>query len=511
MMIEGGRPVAACPVKRGRNGIEAKVNDAHSAAAARYPTLNHYVAGDWIEAGRRAEQAVIDPTTGLELGRVPLADGDDLDKAIRSAGDAFQPWRRVPALDRSRYLRDIAQILRGWRDEWAELIALELGKPLSEALREADIACEMFEWAAEEARRLYGRTIPARSPRLRIMTISEPVGPVAAICGWNAPAITPARKISAALAAGCTIVVKPSEATPATALLLARACAAASLPAGVVNIIFGDPPQLGNRFASDPAIAAISFTGGTEVGKRLSAIAGGTLKRAVFELGGHAPVLVFEDSDVEGVAQACAIAKYRNSGQICTSPTRLLVQSQCVDRFTESLVAAVRAWQVGDPFEPGVQMGPLQNARRRDTISAFVADARMQGATLLAGGEQIEGDGFFYRPTLLGDVPASALIRHQEPFGPLAAILPFDDVDDAIAQANELPFGLAAYAFTNDLRIAERLSKEIEAGTLAINHWSASFPETPFGGVKDSGVGSEGGLEGVAAFQQVRLVSVGSH
>lgn len=486
------------------------MNEAHSAAAARYPDLRLFIDGTWIGADGRASQPVIDPSTGDALGHLPLASALDIDRAIDTAEAAFRHWRETPALDRSDMLRAVAGYLRARREEWAELIALELGKPLAEALREADVACEMFEWGAEEARRLYGRIIPARASKLRVMAIAEPVGPVAAICGWNAPAVTPARKISAALAAGCTIVVKPSEATPASALMISRACAAADVPPGVVNMIFGDPPTIGRRFASDPAFRALTFTGGTEVGKQLASLAASGLKRTVFELGGHAPVLVFNDVDIDAVARACVAAKFRNAGQICTSPTRIIVQKNCLERFSEAAVAALADWRVGDPFEPGIRMGPLQNGRRRDAVAHLVSDALGAGGRLLAGGKVADGPGFFHQPTLLADVSDSALIRREEPFGPLGIVMPFEDVDDALAQANALPFGLAAYAFTHDLDVSERLTRDMEAGTLAINHWAASFPETPFGGLKDSGLGSEGGTEGVAAFVRTRLVTVGS-
>lgn len=477
------------------------------AAVAAYPPLRLYIDGGWIGAADRATADVVDPTSESVLGRLPLADEADLARAIAAAERAFARWRAVPAIERGRLLRAVADRLRSMRDRWAALIALELGKPLVEALRETDTACEMFEWAAEEARRLYGRTIPSRTPGLRLTTVPGPIGPVGGIAGWNAPAITPARKISGALGAGCTIVMKPSEATPATALMIAEACDQAGVPAGVVNMLFGDPPAIGHRFATDPAIRLVTFTGGTGIGKQLAALGAGSLKRMVLELGGHAPAIVCDDVDAVAVATAAVAAKFRNVGQVCTSPTRFLVQAGAYEAFAARFIAEAAALQPGDPFDPATKMGPMQNRRRTDAIAAFAADARDRGARVAIGPGR-DGPGFWHPTVVATDLPAGARAYHEEPFGPLAIIQPFATIDDALGEANRLPMGLASYAFTHDLRTAERLAAGIEAGTLSINHWVASFPETPFGGVKDSGVGSEGGSEGLAAFQQLRFVSV---
>ncbi len=477
-------------------------------AQAAYPPLCLLIGGTWIGADDRETQPVFDPATGARLGSVPMATTDDVEAAIAAAADSFDRWRRTPAAERSRLLRSAAAHIGSRRSTIAGLIALELGKPLAEAHREVDLAGEMFEWAAEEARRLYGRIIPPRGAELRVSTVREPVGPAGAVSGWNAPAVTPARKLAYALAAGCTVVLKPSEATPAVAQALVAALCDVGVPEGVVNMVFGDPAGVVGQMADHPALRVFSFTGGTEIGRQLSARAALTLKRTVFELGGHAPVLVCDDVDVEALALGAVAAKFRNAGQVCVSPTRFLVAQPVYQRFADAFTAAAAALRVGDPFSPETQMGPVQNRRRIDACDALVADARARGAALLTGGEALERNGTWYSPTVLADVPADARIVNEEPFGPVAVLNAFDSIGEAIAEANRLPFGLAAYAATNDLRIAERLARDVEAGTLAINHWAASFPETPFGGVKQSGIGREGGSEGVDAFLQTRLISV---
>ena len=487
------------------------MNDtARDHAIAAYPCLQLFIDGHWIERENRDAGEVIDPSTGKVLGMLPHATTVDLDRAIAAAAGSFEGWKRTPALERSRILRSAAAHLRIRRQELVQLIALELGKPPAEAVRETETACEMLEWGAEEARRLYGRIIPARVPNISMMAVPTAVGPVGAASGWNAPSITPARKLSAALAAGCTIVLKPSEATPATALFVVRALHEAGVPAGVVNVVFGNPSQTVSRLAADPALRLISFTGGTQVGKTLAAIAAGNMKRMVFELGGHAPVLVFNDANTDVVAKAAVAAKFRNSGQICTSPTRFLVQRESYARFLEIFVATTEKLTVGDPFAPGTDMGPMQNQRRVVAIQDLIRDACERGATLATGGRRIDRPGFWHEPTVLTDVPAEARALHEEPFGPVAIMRPFDDIDDAIREANRLDFGLAAYAFSNSLRTVERVSVALNCGTLAVNHWTASLAETPFGGMKDSGIGAEGGVEGIAAFIQTRFISVSS-
>ena len=386
-------------------------------------------------------------------------------------------------------------------------IALELGKPLPEAEREVDTCAEMFEWAAEECRRSYGRTIPGRSPGQRLEAFWQPVGPVAAFAPWNAPAITPARKIAGAIAAGCSVVIKPAEETPGAALLIARAAQDAGLPAGVLNMVFGDPVAVAHQFLASPDIRMVTFTGSTLVGRTLAAQAAADLKRATLELGGHAPCLVFADVDVEAVAAAAVAAKFRTSGQVCTSPTRFYVQQDVYGRFARRFTELAKAWRVGDPLDPNTQMGPVAHPGRLQAMGRMSGDFATCGATLAAGGERLEGDGYFWAPTVLTDASDDLIAANEEPFGPLALIAPFKDVDDAVAKANRLPAALAAYAMTNDARIRGALRDGVEAGTLSITHWQASWPETPFGGLKESGLGLEGGVEGLQSFQQLRFIS----
>lgn len=481
----------------------------HAAYGESYGQLQLFIDGEWVGPGHRSTVDVIDPTTEKALGALPVADEDDVTRAIGAATRAFTSWRRVSALDRSGFLRRASDWLRIRRGDWATLISLELGKPYRQALIETQTACEILDWSAEEARRLYDRVIPARTRDMRLMTVGEPLGPVGAISGWNAPALTPARKIGYALAAGCTIVVKPSEATPGTALMIAKAFEAAGLPAGVLNVIFGDPPSIGRRLATDPNIKAISFTGGTGVGKELFALCAGTVKRMVLELGGHAPAIVFADCDVVGVAKAAVAAKYRNSGQVCTSPTRFLVEAGAYGLFVETFRSEMDKLVLGDPFDEDVAVGPLQNRRRVEATASLIDDAVAKGARVHCSTPPA-GPGFWYAPSVLTDIPVDSRVLSEEPFGPLALITPFATIADAIEEANRLSFGLAAYAFTTSLTRAEHLGREIQAGSLAINHWAASFAETPFGGVRESGFGLEGGSEGVAAFRQTRFLSVAS-
>ncbi len=475
-------------------------------ARAEYPPLGLRIGGAQIAGGGRSTRDVFDPSDASVLGRLPEATAEDVAHAIDAAARGFAHWRRVSGFERGRVLAAAATRIRSRRAGIARLITLELGKPQGEALREVDTAAEMFEWAAEEARRLYGRLIPARTAGVRQMVSLEPIGPVAAFAGWNAPAITPARKISGALAAGCSVVIKPSEETPAVALAIADAVLDSGLPDGVLNVLFGDPSSISQALLDAPQIRMITFTGSTEVGRELGARAARTMKRATLELGGHAPVLVFADADPEATATAAVAAKYRNAGQVCTSPTRFLVHESIVDRFRAHFVEAARALKVGAGFDPGVQMGPLANARRIDAMQALVDDARRRGASVDTGGGRLPGPGWFWAPTVLGDAPDDCRAANVEPFGPLALIRPFRDFDEAIAQANRLPFGLAAYAFTRDLDTARAASEAIDSGVVSVNDWTASLPETPFGGTRDSGLGSEGGIEGVQAFTRVKYV-----
>lgn len=470
---------------------------------------SQFIDGRFCSGTGEAVFDVMSASTGQCLGRYAHASPGDVEQAMRCALRAFQSWRHSGPTERSALLRAVAAEMRADREALARQITLELGKPIAEADKEVDVAAEMFEWAAEEARRLYGRVIPARSPGIRQIAQLEPRGVVAGFAGWNAPAITPARKISAALAAGCAIVLKPSEETAGVALLIARAMQRAGTPAGLVNMVFGDPAGIAQQLCAAEAIAMVTFTGATSVGRQLGALAAAHMKKATLELGGHAPVIVWSDADLDRVAAATVAAKYRNAGQVCTSPTRFLVHDSVYAAFCDRFVAHAARLRVGDPFEAACQMGPLKNLRRRSAIAELVANAQASGAGLLLGGKAIEGPGFFHEPTVLAVRDKRSEISRLEPFGPVALMIPVRDADEALHEANSLPFGLAAYAFTQDMRLAHRFAQDIDSGVVCINELQASLPETPFGGSKDSGLGSEGGIEGLREFLKVKCVRQG--
>lgn len=473
-------------------------------------SYTQWIDGEKCEGRGDGSSAVFNPATEELLGEVKHASADDVQRAIAAAARAFPSWRQVPAFQRARMLHATAHNLRQRQHAIARSITLELGKPLRESLREVETAADMFEWAAEEGRRSYGRTIPPRSPLTVQLAELEPIGPVAAFAGWNAPAITPARKISGALAAGCTIVLKPSEETPGPALAIAQAAADAGIPPGVVNLVFGPAAPTADQLLAAPEIRMITFTGSVPVGKALAEKAARGMKRATLELGGHAPVIVMDDVDVVTVARSSVGAKFRNSGQICVSPTRFYVQESIYERFVHEMVNGANELRVGNGLDESTQMGPLKNERRRLAIERLVEDARGRGARVAAGGKRIVGPGFFYRPTVLTDLPDGCLATYEEPFGPLAMVNPFKTLQEVTAAANSLPLGLAAYVFTRDLLHARKLAEDIESGVVCINDFAASLPETPFGGVKDSGLGLEGGIEGLREFQRVKSIRQGT-
>ncbi len=472
-----------------------------------YPALQLLVAGEWIDASARETLAVVNPATDQTLGALPMATADDLDRAVEAAAGAFKAWRAINALERGAVLKRAAAIIRANLDRDAVTLTLEQGKPLAQARVELASSADWFEWYAEEARRSYGRVIPARLPGGRVEVVREPVGPVAAFAPWNFPASQMARKLAAALAAGCPVIAKPAEETPGAALAIARALVEAGLPKGALSVVFGVPSEVSARLIAAPAIRKVSFTGSTAVGRLIAGQAAAGLKRVTLELGGHAPVIVFDDVDPEAAARACAVAKLRNAGQVCTSPTRFLVQDKIHDRFVDALGRAMAATTVGDGLDPGVEMGPLANPRRIEAMRVLAAYAVAAGGRLLTGGERIGNVGNFWAPTLIADAPPQARVMNEEPFGPLALTHRFTEPEAALAEANRLPYGLAAYAFTRDAARAQLVRGGIESGLVGLNTFSVTWPETPFGGVKDSGYGSEGGSEGLEAYLVTKLVS----
>lgn len=472
-----------------------------------YPDTRLLIDGVWREGAEGLSIPVIDPATGEAIGKVAHATRPDLDAALEAVARGFKIWSATSAHDRAKLMRKAAEILRRDADRTALLMTREQGKPLAQSKGEVLAGAEVIEWFAEEARRTYGQIIPARAPGVMQMTLKLPVGPVAAFTPWNFPINQVVRKLSAALAAGCSIIVKAPEETPASPAALIQAFVEAGIPAGVVNLVYGVPAEISAYLIPHPTIRKISFTGSTPVGKHLAALAGQHMKLATMELGGHAPAILCEDADVEKAVSLLAASKFRNAGQVCVSPTRFLVQERVYEQAVASFTEKAKAIKVGDGLEPGVEMGPLANERRIPALESLIQDAVAQGARLTAGGERIGNKGYFFAPTVLADVPKSARIMNEEPFGPVAVFSPFSTLDEVIAEANRLPFGLASYAFTGSAEAARRFGAEIESGMTTINHLGLALPEVPFGGLKESGYGTEGGSEAIDAYLTTKFVT----
>lgn len=472
-----------------------------------YPDVKMFIAGEWRDARKGETLPIEDPATEEEIGRLAKATTEDLDEALAAAERGFKLWRDVPAHERHKTMRKAADILRQRIDDIAWLMTREQGKPLGDSAGEIARAADTIDWFAEEARRTYGQVIPARAPGILNMAVKLPVGPVAAFTPWNFPINQIVRKLSAALATGCSIIVKAPEETPASPAELIRAFVDAGVPDDVINLVYGVPAEISEYLIPHPVIRKISFTGSTVVGKQLAALAGQHMKRATMELGGHAPVMVFDDADVAKAIKMMAPFKTRNAGQVCISPTRFLVQDKVADQFLDGFIGALQKTKVGNGLDDGVQMGPLANERRIPVVERMIADATSRGASLACGGERIGNKGYFFQPSVLTDVPTDAEIMNEEPFGPVAVVNRFSSYDDAVAEANRLPYGLAAYAFTTSGETAQRLGRDVESGMLTVNHLGLGIPEVPFGGVKDSGYGTEGGSEAVEAYLETRFVT----
>ena len=472
-----------------------------------YPHVQLYIDGHWREGAEARKLPVLNPATGEVMGDLACAETADLEEVAEAANRGFEVWRKISAFDRYKIMRKAAQLLRDRVETVAQLMTLEQGKPLAEARMEVMAGADTIDWFAEEGRRAYGRVIPARQMDVYQLVIKEPVGPVAAFTPWNFPINQIVRKLAAALAAGCSIIVKAPEETPASPAELIRAFIDAGVPAGVVNLVYGDPAHISTYLIAHPAIRKISFTGSTPVGKQLAAMAGQHMKRMTMELGGHAPVIVFNDADIALAAKTMAASKFRNAGQVCVSPTRFLVQEGAFNEFVEQFVMHAEKLKVGNGMEAGVNMGPLANPRRITAMQNLVADAAQQNAKLKTGGKALGATGNFWAPTVLTELPLSARAMTEEPFGPMALINPFKSFDDAVQEANRLPFGLAAYAWTRSARTAQQIAAAVQTGMITINHLGLGMPETPFGGVKDSGYGSEGGTEALEAYLNPKFVS----
>lgn len=468
-------------------------------------TLSLHIDGEWIGVGERQTHDVVDPATGDVLGALPMATAADLDRALEASARGFRIWRAKTADERGAVLKAAAQLLRERADKIATIATLEQGKPFAEAKGELAYTAALIDWYAAEAKRVYGRVLqrPAGS---RSVVVKEPVGPAVAFCPWNFPILNPARKIAPALAAGCSMIVKPPEEAPGSAIEVFRCFVDAGVPNGVLGMVFGVPDTVSRHLIASPIIRKISFTGSVPVGKHLMKLAADGMKRTTMELGGHSPVLIFDDCDFEKTVPMLAAAKFRNAGQVCISPTRFYVQEGIYERFAKEFVEQVEKINLGSGLDAATNMGPLANPRRPDAIEAMVNDATAAGARLATGGERSGGGGFFYRPTVLLDVPLEARIMNDEPFGPVAMMRPFKTLDDAVEQANRLPYGLAAYCFTENGRRQLLLGDAIESGMIGINTIGLSAVDAPFGGVKDSGHGSEDGPEGLDAFLVTKAI-----
>jgi succinate-semialdehyde dehydrogenase/glutarate-semialdehyde dehydrogenase len=472
----------------------------------KYSDTQLYIDGQWRD-GSEKRIPVLNPATGETIGTLAHAGRKDLDDALAAADRAFQKWRKTSAMERSQIMRRAAALIRERADAIATAMTMEQGKVFAEARIETLGGADTIDWFAEEARRTYGRIVPARASNITQLVFKEPVGPVAAFTPWNFPINQAVRKVSAALAAGCTVILKGPEETPASCAALVQAYADAGVPAGVVNLVFGVPSEVSSYLIPHPVIKKISFTGSTAVGKQLAALAGSHMKRVTMELGGHAPAIVFGDADIGLAVKLLAGAKFRNAGQVCIAPTRFIVHDSIYDRFVDDFVATAEKIKVGDGLSDGVRMGPLANSRRVEAMETLTADATVKGAKLRTGGERIGNRGNFFKPTVLTDVPLNARMMNEEPFGPVAAINRFSDYDSAVKEANRLPYGLASYAYTKSAKTISDLGRDIESGMLSVNHHGLGLPEVPFGGIKDSGYGSEGGSEAVEAYLNTKVVS----
>jgi len=472
-----------------------------------YPDVQLHIAGQWRAASSGETMDILNPATGEPIGSLAVAAIADLDEALEAADRGFATWRRIGAFDRYKIMRKAAELIRERAETIATIMVMEQGKPLAEAKGETLAAADTIDWFAEEARRAYGRIVPARSPDVMQLVIKEPVGPVAAFTPWNFPINQAVRKVSGALAAGCSVILKGPEDTPASCAALIRAFNDAGVPKDVLNLVYGNPAQISEYLIPHPVIRKISFTGSTAIGKQLAALAGAHMKRVTMELGGHAPSIVFKDANIEKALKVLSANKYRNAGQVCVAPTRFLVHESVFDRFVDEFVTISKNMQVGDGLDPKTNMGPLAHSRRIDAMEDFVADAESRGGELRTGGKRIGNRGYFFEPTVFTNMPLDSKIMNDEPFGPISTIQKFSDDEEAFVEANRLPYGLAAYAYTESGATAAALAERVESGMISINHHGIALPETPFGGVKDSGYGSEGGLEAIEAYLNTKFVT----
>ena len=472
-----------------------------------YPALHLYIDGQFISGDGRREQDVFNPASGQVIAKLPHATTQDLDRALAAAARAFESWKKSSPLERSKVLRKVAELARERAPDIGRAMTMDQGKPLAESTGEVMLCADHAEWHAEECRRIYGRVIPARMDGVRQLVLREPVGVCAAFSPWNFPFNQAIRKISAAVGAGCTMILKGPEDAPSAVVALAQLFHDAGLPPGVLNLVWGVPSEVSDHLINSPIVRKISFTGSVAVGKMLAAKAASLMKRSTMELGGHAPVIVCDDADIDAAVKLLVPFKFRNAGQVCISPTRFYVQEKAYDKFVAKFIDATRAITVGHGLEPATKMGPLAHERRVPAMESFVEDARAVGANVQVGGARLAGAGNFFAPTVVTEVPDHARLMTLEPFGPIAPITRFGSFDEVVARANSLPYGLASFAFTNSAKTSQAIGQALEAGMVSINHWGLALPELPFGGIKDSGIGSEGGTETFDGYLNTKLIS----
>src|SRR5438874_4549579 len=474
-----------------------------------YTDLALYIDGKWVNGGGRKGEDVLNPATAKPLAHLPHASKADLDAALEAAKKGFALWRATSAYDRCKIMHKAADLMRERHDAISKVMVQEQGKVYAEARAEVITSADIIDWYAEEGRRSYGRVVPGRAKGTRQLVIQEPIGIVAAFTPWNFPVLTPARKVGGALAAGCALILKASEETPGACVEMVKCFADAGLPAGVLNLVFGVPSEVSEHLLAKDAVRKISFTGSVPVGKHLAGLAAKGMKRVTMELGGHSPVVVFADADPEKTAETIGAFKYRNAGQVCISPTRFYVQEPVYDRFLKRFTEFANAIKVGDGLESGVTMGPLANPRRLEAMEAIVQDCKSRGGKIVTGGKRRGNQGYFFEPTVVTDLPDDSKLMTQEPFGPVAPVVTFKSFDEVVERANSLQFGLAAYAFTSSNSTAAAIGDALESGMVGVNSIAISTPETPFGGVKESGHGSEGGIEGLGAYLNTKFISQG--
>lgn len=475
-----------------------------------YPDIKMLIAGEWVASGGEGSMPVVNPATEEKIGSAPKVSKEQLDAALAAADEAFPGWSRTPAIERFRIIRKAADLLRERAESIARVMTLEMGKPHAQALGETTGAADLIDFLAEEAKRQGGRLVPVRSHSLLEQRVTqEPVGPAVLLTPWNFPINLPAKKIAGALSAGCTAILKPAETTPGTAMMLAGCFVDAGLPSGVLNLVFGDPRMISEHLIASPLTRKVSFTGSTAVGKQLGALAAQGMKRFTPELGGHAPVVIGESADFDRTVAACAATKFRNAGQVCVSPTRFLVARPIFDKFVAEFSARSSKLKIGDASsDDSVEMGPLAHAGRVAAMTELMDALGGEKGEIVSGGKALPGPGHFFEPTVVAAPSLDSKLMTEEPFGPVAGIVPYDDIEEAVRIANSLRYGLAAYAFTASLDESHYLGDNLRAGMVAINHFAVGSPETPFGGIGDSGFGSESGVEGYLGYTETKLVTV---